>query len=387
LEDDDVIQTMEFAFTDPFALPANNPYFNAMDSSDGSVNNFFTTADAAIDLITNGDGLIDISDVYVTLRRSLDPTLINYSRYWSGAAWVPTVYPDSVQPHSGAKAATRPLSPVKLSLGGPEYIAVAADQVQAGANRTVQVPVRVLAAANQPVRVFMFNAVIEPLDGSPAIATAVSFSAVSNLGSPFATASQSFSSYGAAWLDSSVAGVSGTAVLGTLTVTLPPNVNANSAYRVHFTHFSASPNGLASFHTTVQDGLITVGNRAGSSWGDGIPDTWRLLYFGTIYNPLSAAAADPDRDGASNWQEYIAGTNPLDATSAFRFLPATPLTGSSFTLQWPSVVNKIYTVESSSSPGGGWSTVATNLIGNSQVLRWTDTNAASSARFYRALVQ
>jgi hypothetical protein len=31
--------------------------------------------------------------------------------------------------------------------------------------------------------------------------------------------------------------------------------------------------------------------------------------------------------------------------------------------------------------------VASNLIGNSQVLQWTDTNAASGARFYRAVVQ
>jgi hypothetical protein len=387
LLDDDVIQTMEFAFTDPFALPPNNPYFNAMDSSDGTVNNFFSSSDAAIDLITNGDGFIDVSDVYVTLRRSLDPTLVNYSRYWSGVNWVPTVYPYSVQEPAIKKSSPSSPSPVKLGLSGPQYVTVAADQVQAGGNLTVQVPIRVLAAAALPVRVFMFNAVIEPLDGSPAITTAVSFSAVTNLGSPYKTASQAFNSYGAAWLNSSVTGVSGTSVIGTLSVTLPPNVTANSAYRVHFTHFSASPNGLASFHTTVQDGLITVGNRTGSSWGDGIPDTWRLLYFGTIYNILSAADADPDGDGASNWQEYIAGTNPLDAASVFRFLPATPPTGSSFTLQWPSVVNKIYTLQSSSSPGGGWTTMATNLIGNSQVLQWTDTNASTSARFYRALVQ
>jgi hypothetical protein len=133
--------------------------------------------------------------------------------------------------------------------------------------------------------------------------------------------------------------------------------------------------------------LITVGNRTGSSWHDGIPDTWRLLYFGTVSNILSAANADPDGDGANNWQEYIAGTNPLDATSVFEFLPATPLAGSAFTLQWPSVVNKNYTLQSSSSLGSGWTTIATNLIGNSQVLQWTDTNASAGARFYRAQVQ
>ena len=95
-----------------------------------------------------------------------------------------------------------------------------------------------------------------------------------------------------------------------------------------------------SFTRTAQDGLITVGNRSGSSWDDGIPDSWRLLWFGTVSNALSAANADPDGDGASNWEEYVAGTNPLDPASVFQFLPGSSFAPSSFTLQWPSVVNK-----------------------------------------------
>jgi hypothetical protein len=201
------------------------------------------------------------------------------------------------------------------------------------------------------------------------------------------TSSQTVNNIAAAWLDSTVSGVSGTNIIGTLTVTLPPTVTSNSAYLVHFDHFSASPNGLALFNATVQDGLITVGNRTGSSWHDGIPDAWRLLYFGTVSNALSAANADPDGDGASNWQEYIAGTNPLDATSVFKFGPSVLPAGSNFTLQWPSVVNRLYTVQSSSSLGGGWTTIVSNLAGNSQTLQWTDTNAVGGARFYRALVQ
>jgi hypothetical protein len=268
----------------------------------------------------------------------------------------------------------------------PHFITVAADQVQTGGSLTAQVPIRVLAAASLPVRVFMVSVVLVPLDGSPAIATAVSFSAVTNLGSPYATVSQTANNYSAAWLNSAVAGVSGTNVLGVLNVTLPPNVTTNSAYLVHFNHFSASPNGLALFQTTLQDGLITVGNRSGSSWHDGIPDSWRLLYFGTVSNVLSAAGADPDGDGASNWQEYIAGTNPLDVASVFKFAPSALPAGGYFTMQWPSVVNKIYTVQSSPSPAGPWTTTASNIIGNSQTLQWTDANASTGARFYRALV-
>ena len=383
LLNDDVIETMEYAGTGNFA---NNPFFDAMDSSNGSTNDYYTASDLFIDTIATGDGKINVDDVYVTLRRSLDPTLTNYARYWSGSSWVPTVYTNSVQQLSLKSTAPTPL-PMKMGLSSTRYVTVAADQIQAGGNLTVQVPIRILAADTLPVRVFMFNVEIDPLDGSPAIASAPNFSAVSNLGSPYATTSTNVNNLVAAWLDSTVAGVSGTNILGTLNVTLPSNVNANSAYLVHFEHFSASPNGLALFHSTIQDGLITVGNRTTSSWHDGIPDTWRLLYFGTVSNALSAAGADPDGDGASNWQEFVAGTNPLDATSVFQFLPGLSASGSGFTLQWPSVVNKTYSVQSSSSTDGNWTTVASGLIGNSQVLQWADTNASASTRFYRAIVQ
>ncbi|HTA30511.1 MAG TPA: hypothetical protein VK731_08490, partial [Candidatus Cybelea sp.] len=386
LLNDDVIEAFQSAVYRVNTPPQGCDYFNALDSSNGTTNNIYNGNDTTINTITTGDGVLAVDDVYVTLRRSLDPSLTWYDRYWSNGVLYAVAVPNVITLKAGSEPSPSP-APIKTALAGPRYVTVAADQIQAGGNRTVQVPIRVLAADTLPIRVAMLNVEIDPLDGSPAITNSVSFTASTNLGTPYATDSQSANNFAAAWLNSTVAGVSGNTIIGTLTVTLPPTVNANSAYLVHFDHFSASPNGLALFHATIQDGLITVGNRTGSSWGDGIPDTWRLLYFGTVSNILSAANADPDGDGASNWQEYIAGTNPLDATSVFQFLPAASSIGSSFTLQWPSVVNKNYTLQSASSLGGGWTTVATNLIGNSQVLQWTDTNTVSGARFYRALVQ
>ena len=199
--------------------------------------------------------------------------------------------------------------------------------------------------------------------------------------------SQGAENYAAAWLNSSNAGVSGANVIGTVTVTLPANVTANSSYLVHFEHFSASPNGLAVFPSTVTDGLITVGNRSSSSWNDGIPDSWRLLYFGTVSNLLSAANLDPDGDGASNWQEYLAGTNPMDPASVLRLTPVAP--SPNFTVQWPSVPGKTYSVLSSSSLfSTNWTVTASNLPGTGQTMQLSDTNLpAPPVRFYRVQVQ
>src|SRR5881397_2980992 len=53
-----------------------------------------------------------------------------------------------------------------------------------------------------------------------------------------------------------------------------------------------------------------------SPFNDGIPDSWRERYFGVNPPPGRASAlADPDRDGANNYLEYIAGTDPLDPNS------------------------------------------------------------------------
>lgn len=56
----------------------------------------------------------------------------------------------------------------------------------------------------------------------------------------------------------------------------------------------------------------TVYNASGDSDGDGLPDAWEMAYFGTL---AYGANDDPDRDGYSNLQEYLAGSNPMDANS------------------------------------------------------------------------
>ena len=54
---------------------------------------------------------------------------------------------------------------------------------------------------------------------------------------------------------------------------------------------------------------------------DGIAPWWRIQYFGgdgTTTDAFSCANCDPDGDGMSNLQEYLAGTDPTHGASAFR---------------------------------------------------------------------
>ncbi len=71
---------------------------------------------------------------------------------------------------------------------------------------------------------------------------------------------------------------------------------------------SAGGGGILSTSATV---AIT---REGDALHDGIPLSWWNKYgLGTN----STAAADSDMDGASNWEEYIADTNPTNSASVF----------------------------------------------------------------------
>jgi large repetitive protein len=46
---------------------------------------------------------------------------------------------------------------------------------------------------------------------------------------------------------------------------------------------------------------------------DALPDSWELEYFGNTSSQL--AAGDPDRDGVTNYDEFLEGTDPNDADS------------------------------------------------------------------------
>jgi sugar lactone lactonase YvrE len=63
-------------------------------------------------------------------------------------------------------------------------------------------------------------------------------------------------------------------------------------------------------------------------YDDGIPPAWRQQHFGVNFasNPDALAVADPDGDGANNYQEYLGGTNPISASS----VPTKPLMVSTF---------------------------------------------------------
>ena len=123
--------------------------------------------------------------------------------------------------------------------------------------------------------------------------------------------------------------------------------------------------------------------------GDGIPGYWRYQYFGdgTRIVPGSGPNDDPDGDGVSNLQEYLAGTDPTDASSALRVQLSR--VGVNGVLSFPTVVGRTYQIEITGDLGSPavWSVLASGIVGTGSVVTYTDTAAGGQTqRFYRIAV-
>jgi hypothetical protein len=118
----------------------------------------------------------------------------------------------------------------------------------------------------------------------------------------------------------------------------------------------------------------TAVNRLQDSVGDGIPDWWRVRYFGgtgTTTNSSSCAVCDPDQDGASNAAEFAASTDPTNVVSALRLLPPV-MSATELLLTWDAVPGKRYVLQSATKLTADWVDVpgtTTNAVGTSIRLR------------------
>jgi hypothetical protein len=126
---------------------------------------------------------------------------------------------------------------------------------------------------------------------------------------------------------------------------------------------------------------------AADSDGDGLPDSWEIA---NGLRPDSAvgddgASGDPDRDGMTNLQEYLSGTDPKSAGSALRFEGVNWI-GTGFKLSFTAVAGKSYTVQCRDSLSAGvWIKLHDVEVQSvTQPVEITDTAVqGTNGRYYR----
>ncbi len=132
---------------------------------------------------------------------------------------------------------------------------------------------------------------------------------------------------------------------------------------------------------------------------DGIPDWWRLKYFGHPdgeASDQSEAGNDPTGDGLTNMEKYILMLNPLVAEPGG--LPSVKVTYNAQglpVLTFPTLPDRNYSIDYTSAlgPNATWTQAGATFAGNGQQMQWTDngsetggTPASSQRRFYRLQV-
>ncbi|HEV2453295.1 MAG TPA: NHL repeat-containing protein, partial [Verrucomicrobiae bacterium] len=362
---------------------------------------FNVNDDTTINEMAFGDGNLDVCDVYVTFLRSQFPELYWFQRFYTNdtvhgvfgrvaQAIVTQTNVNEGGASPGGGSAGGGSSPVSIT--NTPTVHFAAGDYLASAGQSLSIPITASVYGLNPLRMLMFNVNVTPLDGSPALTTPVTFSP----NAPFNNSSiynggfetNTTANCAEAFLPttfpiSSSANVTGSNVIGYLHITIPANATSASAYALSFGHASASPNGLVSFPKTTYTGLITLSSRTNSTYGDVIPDSWRLRYFGTVNNQLSVSNADADGTGMNNWQKYLAGLDPNDPTSVLKAGTDQSMAQNAqdMVLYWPSVNGQTYIIKRSPTLfPGQWTAISTN-IGDGTYMEIHDTSGGPN-RYY-----
>lgn len=115
---------------------------------------------------------------------------------------------------------------------------------------------------------------------------------------------------------------------------------------------------------------------------DGIPDDVEVV-MGLNPNNAADAALDPDGDGMTNYQEYLAGTNHQDLNSNLRFAQIS--VGENVTLTFSAVSNKTYSIlYKSALTDASWTKLTDVPAATTNNLKAvTDSMGGNPARFYR----
>ena len=157
-----------------------------------------------------------------------------------------------------------------------------------------------------------------------------------------------------------------------------------------------SPNSTATFDTAGVYSLRLVANDGQSQ----VASDMSVTVYATAYDVWAASYgltgsaalpdADPDGDGLSNMQEFLAGTDPTNSASALR-ITSVARQGSDILVAWTMGSGKSNALQvTSGNPGGGYATnsfadifIVTNTIGTAT--NYLDSGGATNtpARYYR----
>lgn len=346
--------------------------FNAMDAFPAPRTDGPPTARAG------GDNQIRFLDWQTILNRSLGFDQSNWRRQWSlGGVRIATP----------AVISGGPLLPAEtLAISGAgtvwnkDAILTAGTLGNVVPGNTVHVPVFLGTREHIAVSGLQFMAYV---DGTPSVLN-VHFSSAPGISVPDITGNAvpgvgviDTGVYCAWSLDSFVTEAPATTLLGYLDFQIPFTATSGEAYTVRFANADGAGPEEEQYDFETVRGAAWVSSPAPSA-PDLISDEWKVEFFGTVSNPAAAALADPDGDGLTNYQEYLAGTNPVGSDWRYQ------ISGELFRFRYFAAAGSNLIVERSADLKQ-WTSVST-VTGDNALHEFSEQSAAHEFQYYRVQV-
>ena len=155
-----------------------------------------------------------------------------------------------------------------------------------------------------------------------------------------------------------------------------PCINAgNNGYAANATDLDG--------HPRIAGGTADIGAYEFQSPASVLSYAWAQQYG--LPTDGSADYLDSDGDGMNNWQEWIAGTNPTNATSVLKVLaPPATNNASGIKITWQSVLGKYYSVQRATNLGvpSPFTTIVSGIFGQNGTTSYTDTTATNPVPYF-----
>ena len=138
------------------------------------------------------------------------------------------------------------------------------------------------------------------------------------------------------------------------------------------------------YQTLIAGSGYTGGGTSDDLDADGLPDWWEVVYF--TNTTAVTGNEDADRDGASNREEYTAGTHPGRESSVLRCRLRFDKSRNGVVIEWPSVLERAYGIERRNDADPVFEGWVADLVATPPMNAVTDRNVNARA-MYRIRVE